>query len=130
MKNLKMKIMVVITVMSLLLSTVVIFAASNNWADQVFIKANEQIGKAGFNKKQQLISNMDSRIADHVASKTDGEIENKKGEVEEALEDYFVEKLDELTDTPEFIALDGQMEDLAGDIVDRYKGEIDTAFGF
>lgn len=130
MKNLKMKIMVVITVMSLLLSTVVIFAASNNWADQVFIKANEQIGKAGFNKKQQLISNMDSRIADHVASKTDGEIENKKGEVEEALEDYFVEKLDELTDTPEFVALDGQMEVLRDDIVNRYKTEIDTAFGF
>lgn len=122
--------MVVITVMSLLLSTVVIFAASNNWADQVFIKANEQIGKAGFNKKQQLISNMDSRIADHVASKTDGEIENKKGEVEEALEDYFVEKLDELTDTPEFVALDGQMEVLRDDIVNRYKTEIDTAFGF
>ena len=82
-KNLKMKIMVVITVMSLLLSTVVIFAANNNWADQVFIKANEQIGKAGFDKKEELVSNMDSRIADHVAQKTDGKIETKKDEVEE-----------------------------------------------
>ncbi len=129
MRHLKSKIVIGVILVAFVLGSTAGFAvASRNWAGEVFAKASADIGKAGYNKKEELIQNMDERISQHVAAETDGKIDNKEVEVENELENYFEDKLYELTDSPDFQALDGQMEGLKEEVVDRYKDEIDEAF--
>lgn len=98
--------------------------ASSDVITKVMGKASKDIGAAGYNKKTELLDNVDASIDAKVEEKIDPTIDDKSREVEEALESYFASKVDEIVDTS---AIEGEIEQIADGIIDRYKAEIDEA---
>jgi hypothetical protein len=102
--------------------------ADSGWRQDVVTKANSEIGQAGYDKKNEIIQNLDTAIDNRIGALADNKIEEKKDEVTQQLEDYFNSKVDSIANTSEFTSLDGEFETLAQSIIDRYKRELDTAF--
>jgi hypothetical protein len=122
--------LIVTTIVATLSGTFVlgVSAATNGWKDKILVKANKSIGEAGYAKKEALINNIDTAIEQKINAEYDGTIEQKEREVEQELDAYFNSKVDELTDTPEFDGIEGELDNVVDTVANRYKAEIDQAF--
>lgn len=104
------------------------YAAGNSWKSKVLVKASEDIGKAGYNKAQELLTDIDSVVESRVLEVKNPTIDTKEQEVEEALETYFDGKVQELMQSAEFETLDTEIDGIKDNIISRYIGDIDAAF--
>lgn len=100
--------------------------ANVDWQTEVVNDASAKIGKAGFDKKEELLNN--NSIGDQMKSVLAPTIEEEQKELERLLEEYYQMKIQGLTDTPEFLALEKQIEQIRLSVLNRYKKEIDAAF--
>lgn len=103
-------------------------AETTSWKDRVVAKASSDIGASGYNKKTELITNIDTAIDTKITSESDAKIQQRQALVEQQLQDYFDGKITALVNTPEFQMLDSEFDALVQNILTRYKTEIDTAF--
>ncbi|MEC1780083.1 hypothetical protein [Schinkia azotoformans] len=103
--------------------------ASTSWVQTVITDANKKIGAAGYNKKEELLSNLDSKIQEKMAQNMDGKIEAKEAEVEQALEDYFNQKVASLDNGEEAAQIEQQLDVITENVIGRYREEIDQKFG-
>ena len=130
MKKLIKKLLVVIGVVVLILGSFMLgaYAAGNTWKSKVLSKASTDIGKAGYEKKEALLTNIDAVIEERVLAQKNPTIQEKQTEVENELDTYFDGKVTELMQSEEFDTLDSEIDVIKTDVVDRYKAEIDAAF--
>jgi hypothetical protein len=100
-------------------------SASGTWKDTAISKASSGIGEAGYNKKAELIANIDSAIETKVASESDAKIKEKEALVQAQLQAYYDAKINGLVNTS---VLDPEFEAIFNNILSRYQKEIDAEF--
>lgn len=99
--------------------------ANSDWKTVVINDASKQIGQAGYEKKEELLSQDVSGQMKMAANPT---IEEEMADLQRMLEEYYQMKLDGLTGTAEFQALEKQIEQIKVNVYERYRKEIDQAF--
>ena len=128
----KFKKIAIITALALGVSAGALFTgvkigASNiNWVDQIIRQANSGMAQTAANKTEQLLA--DDSISGQMKIMLDPEIEAQEKELERLLEEYYRMKLDGLTDTDEFKAVQDRIGQIKQTTLEYYKKEIDAAF--
>ena len=105
-----------------------IVEAGNNIYEQIKINANEEIGKAGYDKKQELVGNINASVEGAVQGKIDPKINESKENVENELDAYFNKKIEGITETENYKKTEGEIKVIESSVTKRFKGEIDKAF--
>ncbi|MGB6406629.1 MAG: hypothetical protein WBF39_04085 [Planococcus donghaensis] len=99
--------------------------ASSDWSNELTSIVNKELGATGFEKKEEILQ---SDVTAEMKETLDPKIAAEQAELEAMLEAYYQMKLDGLTDTAEYAALEAQIEAIKLNIFNRYKAEIDTMF--
>ena len=99
--------------------------ASTGWSNELATLANSELGATGFQKKEEILGN---DITEEMKEVLDPKINSEQAELEAMLESYYQMKLDNLQGTPEYAALELQIENLKLSIFNRYKADIDKMF--
>jgi hypothetical protein len=100
--------------------------ATSDWKNEVVIEASRQIGGAGFEKKEEILTNAD--IGSQMKQVLQPTIQQQEDELARLLEEYYNMKLQGLQDTPEFKEIEQQIEQIKVNVYERYRKEIDDAF--
>ncbi|MEX0596603.1 MAG: hypothetical protein WD512_08885 [Candidatus Paceibacterota bacterium] len=100
--------------------------ATFSWDTEVINNANSEIGKAGYDKKNEIIENAD--IASEMAAILDPKLEAEKAELQDLLDQYYQMKLDNLSESAEFKEIEARIEIIKQNIYNRYTAEIDLLF--
>lgn len=99
--------------------------AGSDWTNEALTEANVSIGKAGYNKKTELL---ERDIDEEVKKTLNPIIDQEIADLEKMLEDFYHLKLEGLTDTVEYQNLQEQIKTLKQSIFDRYSREIEAIF--
>lgn len=99
--------------------------ASSSWINELTSKANADLGKAGFTKKEEIL---DKDLTAEMAAVLDPKIAEEEAELEAMLDQYYQMKLDGLAEGEDFKQLEAKIETLKTSIFNRYKVEIDAMF--
>lgn len=120
-------LIVVLTVILVVISPILskTSEAGSSWDNEVLTEANSDIGKAGYNKKEELVK---KPLDDSIKESFNPLIEEEKADLERMLEEYYNLRLQGLTDTEEYRVLEEKIKQLKQGIFDRYKAEIDSIF--
>jgi hypothetical protein len=102
--------------------------ATTDWQTNAINQANSDLGATGYQKKTDLVNSSSTDINNKINSQISSEVEAQKADLEKLLDQYYQMKLDGLTDTAEFKALEAQIVQIKENILARYKTDIDSAF--
>ena len=100
--------------------------ATSDFLSTVLAEAKKQIGSAGYNKKEELINNIDTEINKKIATKVNPIADEKAKKVQDELQTYFDSKIDAIV--PDTEPIETELENQVTEIYNRYKQEIDNAF--
>lgn len=95
--------------------------------DKIKGTASKDIGAAGYNKKAELLDNIDSQIESKMAESVNPLVDEKEAMVEQELQAYFDAKLNAIVDQSLDSGLGSELDEVANGIIERYKAEIDNA---
>lgn len=98
-----------------------------DWKSEVINSANTELGRAGYNKKQELLNDPNA-ITNGMKNALLPEIEAQQKELERLLEEYYQLKLKGLTSSDQFKDIEKRIAEIRQSIFERYKKEIDQAF--
>lgn len=101
--------------------------ANNDWKTQVENEASRRIAASGHNKTEE-IKDKSQDVSQQMIDAINPEIKKQEDELASLLEQYYQMKLQNLTNTPEFQALEKRLEELKKIQLERYKSEIDKIF--
>lgn len=124
----KVSVLFVIAVLALLIGGLFVgtkIGASTGWSNELATFANSELGATGFQKKEEIL---DNNITEEMKDVLDPKITAEQAALEKMLDDYYRMKLAGLQDTPEYKALEKQIEGLKLTIFNRYKADIDKMF--
>lgn len=102
------------------------YGASDSWVNQIISQAGDDMALTGFNKTEELLS--DGSITGQMKIMLDPEIAAQQKELERLLEEYYRMKIEGLTDTEEYKAVEEQIARIKETTLNHYKKEIDAAF--
>lgn len=100
--------------------------AGTDWQTNAINQANSEMGAAAYDKKNELIAGADTDITRTAIAELS--IEERQAELQRLLDEYYQLKLQGLTESETFKALEAQIQTIQNSILDRYKKEIDTVF--
>ncbi|MEC1725843.1 hypothetical protein P9E34_14075 [Schinkia azotoformans] len=103
--------------------------ASSTWVQNLIADGNKRVNSAAYYKKEELIGNIDQKIQEKLSANMETKITVREQQVTQELEDYFNQKVESLNSPEESAFIDQELDKNASEIVDRYKLEIDNAFG-
>jgi hypothetical protein len=124
----KVSVLFVVAVLALLIGGLFVgtkIGASTGWSNELATFANSELGATGFEKKEEILGN---DITAEMKVALDPKIAEEQAALEKLLEDYYQMKLNNLENTPEYLALEKQIEGLKQTIFLRYSKEIDLMF--
>ena len=99
--------------------------AATSWSSSVLNNANAKLGKAGYEKTQQILAR---DIGQAVIGEFDDTLSEEERQLELLLEEYYRLKVAGLTDGEEFKNIENQIGTVREQIFNRYKGDIDKLF--
>jgi hypothetical protein len=102
--------------------------ASTDWQTTSFLKANDIISGAGFDKKEEIAGNAQADILKKIDSEIGETIETESAELQRLLDQYYKMKLENLDQSPEFLALEKRIAEITDGAYARFKAEIDALF--
>lgn len=101
------------------------FGASTSWTNELTSKANADLGRAGYDKKEEILG---KDITAEMAKVLDPKIAEEQAELERMLEEYYRMRLNGLAQGSEYDELVTRIEGLRISIYNRYTKEIDLMF--
>lgn len=101
--------------------------ASGDWQTAVVNDASARIGKAGYDKKEEILASSND-VSEQMKAAMNPAIEEQEQQLARMLEEYYQMKIQGLQDTPEFKALEGEIQKIRNSVFERYKKEIDQKF--
>lgn len=99
--------------------------ASSNWTNELASKANAELGKIGFAKKEEIVN---KDLTSVMGEAIDPKLKEEQAELEAMMEEYYQMRIDGLTETQAYYDLEKQIENIKLQIFNRYKSEIDAVF--
>lgn len=102
--------------------------AEGNLFGKIINGVNAEIGKAGYDKKEELIGDVEGSVQGAVEGKLEPKVEGSKDAVVSELQQYFDQKVDGITETDGYKNTEKQIKVIEDDVTKRYKKEIDQAF--
>ncbi|WP_226087488.1 hypothetical protein [Mesobacillus sp. S13] len=102
--------------------------ATTDWFSNAVNTANSTIGKAGFDKKTELIANSDADINVKIVQEIGVKIDAEEVELQALLDEYYQMRLDGLTESQRYQDLEAQIDAITNNVYERYKQEIDAVF--
>jgi hypothetical protein len=102
--------------------------ANSSWFTTAINDANSKISQAGWDKKEEIIIKSAEEIDQKVQESIGFEIDTQSAELQKMLEDYYQMRLDGLENSPEYLELERQIEEIKNGAYDRFKLEIDAIF--
>jgi molecular chaperone GrpE (heat shock protein) len=127
MKNHKKKIVTGIGLVSIF-AVGTYTGANSSWFTTAINDANSKISQAGWDKKEEIIIKSPEDINKKVQELTGAEIDTKSAELQKMLEDYYQLRLSGLENSPEYLELEKQIEEIKNFSYERFKAEIDAIF--
>jgi hypothetical protein len=102
--------------------------ASGDWSTNAENTAySELIGTAN-TTKNDLVSNIDSDVSNKINTAIAGTVDEQQAELQKLLDQYYQMKLNGLTSTPEYLALDKKIKDIQASVLAAFKQQIDQEF--
>jgi hypothetical protein len=102
--------------------------ASGDWSTNAENTAySELIGTAN-TTKNDLVSNINSDVSNKINTAIAGTVDEQQAELQKLLDQYYQMKLNGLTSTPEFLALDKKIKDIQASVLAAFKQQIDQEF--
>jgi hypothetical protein len=111
-----------------LFSSGTLTGASSDWQTTEFADADLALGQKGYQVKEELKASAPADINAKIDAEVTLTVEQQKAELERLLEEYYQMKLNGITGSPEYLALEQKILKLKTDVFNRYKVEIDQAF--
>ena len=102
--------------------------ANNNWFSQLTVDGMKEIGKAAFDKKNELLDNFDTNVEKKAKEKLQVKVDEGKVEAVTQLDDYFNEKLSVIEELDGFKTAEETLQAQVDTVVTNYKAEIDKKF--
>lgn len=99
---------------------------NSSWSTSALNKANADLVKTGKAKTDELASKTD--LNKQMQTLIQPEIEAQQAELARLLEEYYLMKLDGLTETAEYKDIEKRISDIKNALLSRYKDQIDTIF--
>lgn len=128
MNDLKKKVLIGVSAVTLFGAGHLTSGASS-WANQVIVDGNKKVNTAAYNKKTELLSNLDQKIQEKLAQGMDSKISTREQQAEQELEEFFNQKVSEIDSYGEVAEIEKQLDVNLENTVGRYKEEISQAFG-
>jgi len=127
--NQKIKVLIVVGILAVILAVVTPVlsstSATSSWTNEVITDADITLQKAGYQIKENLV-NQD--VTEQMKQALNPLIESEIAELERLLESYYQMQLENLTDTPEYLAVQERIKVIRNQVAERFKKEIDKAF--
>lgn len=101
--------------------------AQTNVLEQIKLDASKEVQGAIYEKKEELVSQIDSSATDVIKQAIEPTVAEKKQEYTQKLDNYYEQKLSDIAERPEFDSLETDIDQAAQATFNRYKGEIDDA---
>jgi hypothetical protein len=102
--------------------------ATTDWQTDAINTANSELGSAAYDKKEALKASASDDINNAVQDKIGKDVEDQKAELQRLLDEYYQMKINNLTNTPEFLSLEQKIKEIQANILARYEAEIDKVF--
>jgi len=101
--------------------------ANSDFMGQLTSKAAQEISKDTYDKRQEIISDIENNLAGEVQKSLQPVIDEKTDKAIKSLEDYADQKLQNITESEEFSGFEKQLDDKKDIVLERHKNAIDDA---
>lgn len=102
--------------------------ASTDWKTTAINNAYSELLDTGNNKTEVLVDKSATDINNTINTAISDNVDAQQVELQKLLDQYYKMKLEGLTLTPEFKALEAQIETIKANVLANFKKQIDEAF--
>lgn len=102
--------------------------ASTDWATNAQNAAYSELLDTASTKTTALTKNTDEDITNKINTEIESTVDEQQAELQKLLDQYYQMKLDGLTNTPDFKALEDQIAAIKQSVFEAYRKQIDEAF--
>lgn len=102
--------------------------ANVNLASNIIGEANKEISGVAFYKKEELLENLREKVSNDIKEQIQPTVDEKKRQAETQLQEYYDQKVANITNEPEFQESMELMDTTVQNVTTRYQDEIDKAF--
>lgn len=102
--------------------------ATTDWQTNAINNASADIGKTGYDEKTKLVNSAPTDINAKIQDEIGNDIQTQQAELQALLDQYYQDKLNNLTDTQAYKDLETQIATIKANILARYKTDVDAAF--
>jgi hypothetical protein len=102
--------------------------AGTSWSTTAENTAYSELLSTANSTKNDLVSNIDTDVNTTVNNAIQGTVDEQQAELKKLMEQYYQMKLDGLTNTPEYLALEQKIKDIQQSVLDSFKKQIDAEF--
>ena len=126
-KYLKYAIPVIIT-------AVIFFSLGNStnarfdWLNDVLNDAHGRVHNKGTAKTNELKAKLQNGLGDLIKDKVSPEVNEMETKVVQAIEEYYEEQLEMVTETEGYLEVKGHLNIIEEQAIEHYKAELDKAF--
>jgi hypothetical protein len=102
--------------------------ATTDWQTNAINTANSDLGAAAYSEKEKLKGSAADDINSTVQDQISKSVEDQKAELQKLLDEYYQMKLNNITNTPEFLNVQQKIKEIQASILARYESELDQVF--
>lgn len=102
--------------------------AGSTWATSAENTAYSELLGTGNSTKDELVSGINSDVNTKINTAIQGTVDEQQLELERLMKEYYQMKLDGLTLTPEFLALEDKINQIQQNVLASFKTQIDQEF--
>jgi hypothetical protein len=102
--------------------------ANTDWKKNAINFAHSEFVEVANDTNDELTADVSEDINEAVQDKLGKTVEEQQAELDRLLREYYDFKLKGYTDSPEFVALEQEIENIQNDILVVFKQRIDDAF--
>jgi len=101
--------------------------ANSDFIGKLTSEAASEISKDTYDKRQEIISDIEDNLAGEVQKSLQPVIDEKSEKAIQELEDYANQKLQNITESEEFSGFEKQLDEKKDIVLERHKNAIDEA---
>jgi hypothetical protein len=102
--------------------------AGSSWTTTAENNAYSELLSTANSTKNELVSDIDLDVNEKVNAAIGSTVDEQQAELERLMKEYYQMKLDGLTNTPEFLALEQRIKDIQQSVLATFKQQIDQEF--
>jgi hypothetical protein len=106
----------------------IIGKAGTDWETNAINNSYSELLQTANSTKNDLVSNIDSDVNTKINTAIASDVDTQQAELERLMKEYYSMKLNNLTNTPEFLSLEQKIKDIQASVLASFKQQIDQEF--